>query len=418
MSSTASSTDNASAFGSVCKHWLTRCGFVALLLSLALVGGCRSSKPGGIFGKLSQHKPRPEANVPPRREVSDEALAEYSSDKSLIDDEVSLTEFKPGQPSAPVELDGATIVARVNSVPIFAEDVLFPFATKLAKAEKSLTPEQSKQLRAEIIHNNLAQHVEKAVLVGALRESMKRDELKKLDEQLEKIWNSEEVPRLLREYKVGTRVELERALEEQGTVIGNLKNAFVSREMAMFYMGQKAKSAPKYGPKELREYYDTHQDEFKIDAMVRWQLLQVNFKPHGGKNGALSVFNEAIVELKGGSEFADVVKKFSDGPRKDEGGIYDWTSEGSLANKQMNRALSDLSVGRISSPIDTGDAWVLIKILERQEAGFKPFEDVQKDLSTRLTADARRLAAENTLKELMENAQIWTIFDRKQPPTK
>lgn len=412
MSRSASCTEDAVASRSLLNHWLTRCGLVVLLLSVAVIGGCRSTKSGGFWGQLTKTKSRPEANVPPRRLVPNEEATEYASSKSALEDDIKVTEFTPGKNDPAIELDGATVVARVNSEPIFAEEVLAPFAQKLAKAEKELTPEQRNQLRAQIIQNNLQQHVEKAILVTALRESMKREELKKLEEQLEKIWVSEELPRLQREYKVGTRVELERVLEEQETSLDNLKPSFKSREMAMYYMGQKQKSVPKLGPKELRAYYDEHLDEFKFDAKARWQLLQISFKKHDGKGPASEVLNEAILALKEGASFDETVKKYSDGPRKDENGIYDWTSIGSLANSQMNQVLAELAVGRISKPINTGDAWVMIKVLERQEEGHQQFDDVQKDLSNRLATEARRNAAEKTLNDLTAAATIWTIFDK------
>lgn len=412
MPSSALQTENAATSRSFLNHWLTRCGLAALVLCIAMIGGCRSNKQGGLWGQLTKTKSRPEANVPPRRAEAAEDAEAYASSKSPLDDEIKVTEFIPGKNDPAIELDGATIVARVNSEPVFAEEVLSPFAKKLSQAEKDLTPEQRNQLRAQIIQANLQQHIEKAILVAAMRESMKREELKKLEEQLEKIWVEEELPRLQREYKVGTRVELERVLEEQETSLENLKPSFKSREMAMYYMGQKQKSVPKLGPKELRAYYDEHRDDFKIDAKVRWQLLQINFKSHGGKSGALTVLNQAIVELKEGTPFEAVVTKYSEGPRRDQNGVFDWTSLGSLANGQMNQALAELEVGRICRPINTGDAWVILKVLERQDEGYQEFETVQKDLSNRLATEARRNAADKTLNELTAAATIWTIFDK------
>jgi len=418
MPSSALQTENAATPRSFLNHWLTRCGLAALVLCIAMIGGCRSNKQGGLWGQLTKTKSRPEANVPPRRAEAAADAEAYASSKSPLDDEIKVTEFIPGKNDPAIELDGATIVARVNSEPVFAEEVLSPFAKKLSQAEKDLTPEQRNQLRAQIIQANLQQHIEKAILVAAMRESMKREELKKLEEQLEKIWVEEELPRLQREYKVSTRVELERVLEEQATSLENLKPSFKSREMAMYYMGQKQKSVPKLGPKELRAYYDEHRDDFKIDAKVRWQLLQINFKSHGGKSGALTVLNQAIVELKDGTPFEAVVTKYSEGPRRDQNGVFDWTSLGSLANGQMNQALAELEVGRICRPINTGDAWVILKVLERQDEGYQEFETVQKDLANRLATEARRNAADKTLNELTAAATIWTIFDKAPAKTR
>ena len=68
----------------------------------------------------------------------------------------------------------------------------------------------------------------------------------------------------------------------------------------------------------------------------------MSHKQHGGRNASLKVFNQAIEALKGEQDFADVAKEFSDGPHAAEGGIWDWTVEGSLANAKINRALAEL----------------------------------------------------------------------------
>ena len=410
-----SSLDQSPLRQNFCQRHPYLCGLMFALV-IALSSGCRSNKPGGgFFGNLTKSRPRPEANVPPRRPESEIEEQKQLANQSVHEDEINLTEFKPGSINQPaVELDGATVVARVNSQPIFAEEVLFPFAKKLAKVEVDLPPEDRNRLRAKIIQENLQQHLEKAILVGALRESMKREELKKLDEQLDKIWNEEEIPRLMRDYKVGTRVELERILDEQGSSLANLQPSFKSREMAMYHMGQKSKTATnKLGPKELRAYYDEHRDQYKIEARARWQALHVNFKKHGSKKAASEVLNEAIEELRNDAEFGDVIKRYSDGPHKADGGIYDWTTIGSLANGDINRLLGTAEVGRISSPITANDSYMLIKVLEREDEHYREFEDVQKELSDRLNADARREASEKILQELFAQANIWTIFDKQ-----
>ncbi len=392
------------------------CGLFVLTMTAS---GCRST-PNGPKSNLPEHlttTKRKDTNVPPRRTEVAAASEPKRPKTGVSEDSISLTEFEIGNTqNEAVELSGATVVARVNAIPIFAEDVLEPYAPNLKKAANELPPAELNKIRARIIKENLGPHIEKAALVGAMRQSLKKDDLERLDEQLDKLWTEQEIESLQQRYKVGSRVELERLLEEQGTTLSNLKTGFKSRELAMYYMGQKTKAAGKLGPKELRAWYDEHSDEFKIEAKTRWQQIQVSHKQHGGRNGSLKSFNQAIEALKAGQEFADVAKEFSDGPGAAEGGFWDWTVEGSLANPKINRALKELPDGRISSPIDTGDAWVLVKVLERTEAGFRPFEEVQGSIGKLLEATNRREVADVTIRELIDTANIWTIFDQEKAP--
>ncbi len=392
---------------------------MAVLLMLIALAGCRSGAKSPFVERLTKNKPRPESNVPPRRLVADsEGPSEpegRASTKMADDSDISLTEFSPssGDNGEAIELSGATIVARVNSVPIFAEDVLEPWAPQIERAAQELTPEELNRLRAKLIRTSLARHIEKAVLVSAMRESLKRDELQKLNDQLDKLWTEHELESLRQKLNCGTTVELERKLEEQGTTLANYKHAFATREMAMFYMGQQSqKQAPKLGPKELRAWYDEHQEQFKIIPKARWQQIHVKYTKGPGLDEAKAKLNEAVNDLKNGADFGDVVKAHSDGPNAAEGGIWDWTNEGSVANKKINKALFELPVGRISSPIDTGEALVLVKVLERQEGGIRPFEEVQSEITQRLQNEGRKETAERIIRELTETATVWTIFDK------
>lgn len=393
---------------------------LAILLSLIALVGCQSAPKSPLLNRLTKNKPRPESNVPPRRQVADneEGRATIGKAQSAMADDadISLTEFAPGSTAGgdAVELTGATIVARVNSVPIFAEDVLEPWAPQIEKAAQELTPDELNRLRAKLIRQSLPRHIEKAVLVSAMRESLKREELNKLNEQLDKVWKDHELESLKTKFNVGTTVELERKLEEQGTTLANYKHSFSTREMAMFYMGQQTqKQAPKLGPKELRAWYDDNIEQFKIIPKAKWQQIHIRYtKGKGGPDSVKSKLNDAVNELKNGADFGEVAKTYSDGPNASEGGVWDWTNEGSVANKKINKALFELPIGRISSPIDTGEAIVLVKVLGRQEGGYRPFEEVQSEISKRLQGDSRKESAERTIRELTETASVWTIFDR------
>ena len=96
-------------------------------------------------------------------------------------------------------------------------------------------------------------------------------------------------------------------------------------------------------------YYDAHRSDYDVPAEVKWQELEVSFTKHGGKKQAWDVFNQAVQELQSqhGENFNEVVKKYTDGPKPDNGGQMGWTHKGSLANKEIERALFELPVGQI-----------------------------------------------------------------------
>ena len=138
-----------------------------------------------------------------------------------------------------------------------------------------------------------------------------------------------------------------------------------------------------------------------------------NSSSEGGREAAFARMKQAIDALRNGTDFGQVARQFSDGPKRDTGGIWDWTKQGSLADEKFERALFEIPAGKISQPLETSSALVLVKVIERRDAGFVPFEEVQDKINNKLQSESRRDAAQNVIKELNNTATIWTIFDKK-----
>jgi peptidyl-prolyl cis-trans isomerase SurA len=385
---------------------------MAVVLCLSLLVGCQKPKMPGFVSKLTKTTPQSGEKAPPRTTFASDAPNSIPmGETNYVGESIQLTDYSGD--SAPAELFGATVVATVNSLPIFADDVLQPHTLNLEKAAEQLSPAELNRLRAKIIQQELPQHIEKALLMSALREDIEEEQYERLTTQVNGLFERE-VDKLKERYKVETKIELEQILEEQGTSLDSLNNAFAARELSMFYIGQKSKDAPRLSRQELMDWYEENKAQYAIEAAVKWQQIRINSSGDGGRDAAFAKMKQAIDALRNGTEFGAVAKQFSDGPKRDTGGIWDWTKQGSLADEKVERALFEIPAGKISQPLETGSAFVLVKVVERREAGFVPFEEVQDKINNKLQSEARRDAAQNVIKDLNNTATIWTIFD-KQP---
>ncbi len=384
---------------------------MAVVLSLSILVGCQKPRMPGFISKLTKTTSEAEEKAPPRTTlVSDAPSSIPMGETDYEGSSIQLTDYSGD--SAPVELFGATVVATVNSLPIFADDVLQPHNLNLEKAAAELTPAELNRLRARLIQQDLPQHIEKALLISALRDDIEEEQYEQLTSQVNGLFERE-VDKLKERYNVETKIELERILAEQGTSLESLNSAFSARELSMFYIGRKSKDATRLSRQELMEWYEQNKAQYAIEAAVKWQQIRINVKPDGGREAAFARMKQAIDALRNGTEFGAVAKQFSDGPKRDTGGIWDWTRQGSLADEKVERALFEIPAGKISQPLETSSAFVLVKVVERRDAGYVPFEDVQNKINNKLQSEARRDAAQNVIKELNNTATISTIFDKK-----
>jgi hypothetical protein len=108
--------------------------------------------------------------------------------------------------------------------------------------------------------------------------------------------------------------------------------------------------------------------------------------------------------------FTDVAKAKSQGFTASEGGINDWTTKGALKDAELDKALFSLPVGQMSTILKSDDGFHIVRVLERREAGRKPFTDVQNKIRDQLKEERFHQGVEKYLAELHKDARIWTIY--------
>jgi parvulin-like peptidyl-prolyl isomerase len=108
--------------------------------------------------------------------------------------------------------------------------------------------------------------------------------------------------------------------------------------------------------------------------------------------------------------FETVARERSHGFTASEGGVHDWTAQGSLVAVQLDAALFSLPVGRLSQIIPGNGAWHIVRVLERRPAGRVPFEEAQAEIQERLLEARRTQKQREYLEKLRKDVRIWTIY--------
>lgn len=308
------------------------------------------------------------------------------------------------------ELTGHEVVALVNGNPIFVSEILDYYSKNLQQLRKEVPATQYVQLRNELIKRDLPQVIETRLLVDLFKQRLKPEQLDHVRGILINEFEKE-VARIQKELKASSRAELMRKLEEQGTTLDALQEAFINRHMATEYLRSQTKFRTHFPREELLAYYREHIDDYRIPGRVRWQQIVIDFEEHGGRDEAWRVFRQVAEALRAGEDFGEVARRFSDGATASEGGVWDWTRKGSLSNKAVEKALFELPVGTISQEFITDRNIQIVRVLERIEPSVRPFEDVQDEIRQKLMDEARREALKAKLEELKAQADIVTIFD-------
>ncbi len=307
-------------------------------------------------------------------------------------------------------LNSTEVVALVNGQPIFAADILDRYGPALKAAFKRMTPSQFQELRRKLIERDLKRQIERVLLVTSLKSELKDEQIKQIYKQLDAYFEKE-IERFKKQLNAATKAELEQKLQQQGTSLATLKDQFFNQQLAMEFVRSKMKSTGEFSRSELLEYYRLHQDEFAIPAKVKWQQIRISFKKHGGKQQALKVLKQCIEDLKNGMSFDEAAKRYSDGPTADNGGYWDWTRRGSLANAEVEKALFELPVGQISQVFTDDESFQIVRVVERQDPRVKPFEEVQDLIRKKMKQRAQERARQRLLQDVYRSAVIETKYN-------
>ena len=381
---------------------------MAAWLWVAAAGGLTGCESLGLAKKFKN----PVCPPPPTRVANlvDDSDSEYAEEQSAQDEGVAwVSATEDG--GKPVALPNGEVAATVNGAPIFMDDVLQPFAVGLAREAQHRSPEEMRQIRRELAAKHIKHHIEREVLVQSLRVKLKDDQFKGLSEHLDKEWAVEELD-MMKKAKVNTRAELDASLRKSGTSLNQMKATFKNQKMAQQYLATKAVSRDKPSRAELLVWYNDHITDYETPAKVRWRQILIKSSEFGSERRAAEFANDLVLDLREGlREFDEAARKHSAGPTATTGGDWDWTTEGSVSWKEVDKVLFTLEPGEISDPIETSAGWQIVEVIERVDAGRVPFDDVHDAIADAMARDKFRTTVDSLLTELVSQAEVKLLFD-------
>lgn len=201
---------------------------------------------------------------------------------------------------------------------------------------------------------------------------------------------------------------LERALKEQGIDKATFR-ANVKREYDAFLVLQyQVRSKVKVSDDDLRNYYQTHPQEFggEDEVKVRHIFLPV---PDGATKAQEAKVEEQMTRvlqrLKTGEDFGAVASEVSKGPSAAEGGDLGWLRRGTI-DKALEDAAFALKPGQLSQPVRAGPGLHVFKVDERRVAGVKSFEDAKEEIRAHLLEAQAGTYRQQLIAELRRDALI------------
>lgn len=316
------------------------------------------------------------------------------------------------------------IIARVGSESILASDVMPQVEAMIKSRLDTMSPAERQQIppaelekaRVRLIRDVTQDMLQTKILYADAIKGIPKDNLPKIKENIHEDFEKRQLKRLMEKAKVTTRQELEAKLAESGMSIERQRQLFLENNLAYGWMLQHVKNDVEIPISDILGYYQRNIADYEFPAKARWEELMADFDSHLTKAEAYSAVAQMGNEVLRGASFAEVAKARSKGPTAATGGVYDWTSQGSLVSKPLDEAIFSLPVGRMSTILEDARGFHIVRVLERTAAGRKPFLEVQTAIRDKLKEERLSGDRERFMAKVKQRTPVWTIFDQEQSP--
>jgi len=158
----------------------------------------------------------------------------------------------------------------------------------------------------------------------------------------------------------------------------------------------------------MERYYLSHKERFLLPEEIRIGSIYIPFKSSDSVDSIQQVRNimkDILADLKNNVSFEDIKEKYSKSLQVYVDSDIGFVKKGELM-KELDRVVFDLGVGDVSEPIETPGGIYIIKVLEKKERDFIPFQDARNIVEDMLFQEKSEKIYRDWIYEIKSTAYI------------
>jgi peptidyl-prolyl cis-trans isomerase SurA len=228
-----------------------------------------------------------------------------------------------------------------------------------------------------------------------------------------------------KQMNLATMEELEKAAEAQGASYEDFKQNLRTQIVTQKVIGQEVGSHLAMNKDDVKKFYDLHKAEMEQPEQVRLSEILIAPKPavkvaatpdakpeppteaetEAALAAAEAKAKDLLDQFHKGAKFADLAKKYSDGPSAKDGGDLSLFKRGTLS-KELEDKVFALKTGDVTDVIRTKQGYVILQASEHQMAGIPTLKEVEPRIQDALYMQRLQPALRAFLTTLREEAYI------------
>ncbi|HEY8967371.1 MAG TPA: peptidylprolyl isomerase, partial [Candidatus Methylacidiphilales bacterium] len=208
----------------------------------------------------------------------------------------------------------------------------------------------------------------------------------------------------------GDRTAFIRTIQSNGMSLSEVKKNFRDNAAISYMRRHNIPDNIVVSPYRVEQYYQDNTAQFTQEEQVKLSIIFLR-KPDDPARAeqARKMAEEILFKLDSGSDFAEIAKSYSEGPRRADGGDLGWVKRGDLRKELVDVAFS-LRPGQTSRVVPSDDGYYIVRVEETKRPRVSSMNEVRASIERTLLQEERQSLQQKWIDGLRAKAFIKTNF--------
>lgn len=246
-----------------------------------------------------------------------------------------------------------------------------------------------RELTQQAPQSELPQLISQAYLDGReslIEEALLREEARLQGMQLPSHVIDQEVQRIVRERFDNDRGQLMRALTARRMTLEEWREEITGTFKTRILYDREVMQRAAVSEQAVRAEYDRNREAFRTPVRVRYRYILISRgTTEEEREVKRAQAEQTLQRIRDGEDFLTVARDVSEGDPED----LPWRDIPAI-RQEFRTPLLETPVGEVSDLVQAGNAWYILKPVERRAESIRPFSEVRDQIESRLLQEERQ----------------------------
>ena len=313
------------------------------------------------------------------------------------------------------------VVATVGPDIIVTDEEVSMMMKQRARDYILLTGDERKTKEKEVYREELRKLIERELLLNDFLSKVKKNKPQLIDELWDRAgrMTDDHLRGLKKMFNLKTEAEMTAEMEKQGLSYKMFRRQIERESMVTQFLGSVLRE--KNGMptmQEVQAYFDQHKADFQTTDRVKFQDLFVANSRFNSATEAKAYADDLWKKMLAGADFVATVKEKGHGDSLLREGAGVGEKRGDIRPAELEETVFSIKAGNISGVVATESGYHIVKVLERDVAGTRKFDDkLQTEIRAKLSNVGTKVERDKMVAALWRSTGV-TIQEENPAPSK